>query len=76
MLSRTSEIRCHRVDQTDEGTCDMMVTGRVRWWPDRPGVAGDARIESRPATPWATVGVGGPDYAKPDWRLRPLDLGR
>ena len=35
-----------------------------------------ARIESRPATPWATVSVGGPDYANSDWRIRPMDLGR
>jgi site-specific DNA recombinase len=35
-----------------------------------------ARIESRPESPWARVSVGGPDYANPDWRIRPLDLER
>ncbi len=34
------------------------------------------RLESRPETPWARVSVGGPDYAKPEWRIRPVDLRR
>jgi hypothetical protein len=32
-------------------------------------------IESRPDV-CTQVRVGGPDYSNPDWRIRPLDLGR